>query len=519
MKSNEADTNTEIIMKKLTGLVVLLAALVLGSYYGMGYLTEKKLKESLALVSQSNGVTASVGSYNRGWFKSQAVINWGLHLPEHTTTSPSGQVQTIPATDLDMQLPVTIYHGPFIFANNEPRFGLGYAETSVDMPEKYIKDFNEAFTDQSTKPKLNLSLFVNYFNTASLDLGVPAFKLFLKQGGEFDWLGMTSSTEISSNLDSVEGNVTVEGLNVAKDQMKTTMGTVTSEYNLHKSDLGFYLGDGSFSFPSLVVTNNGVKLFEISQLDTHSDANIDAGLFNTHFKASVEKIIANDKNYGPGNIDIALRNLDAVVLAKLNDQLNQAQQVSDLERQKIMLSMLPELPKLFSKGPEFEIRELSMVMPQGTIDGNLMISLPKADAGNPFELIQKIQGKGKLRIPAEVVKMLLTESIKQKLMAPQQPAQAIQDGIVQQMQQQQAAPAAGTDTTATPAPTPAPAAPTASADIMQQAANTADQQLQAMVASGVLTQQGTDYLIELNLDKGQLSVNGKPFNPAMIKFQ
>lgn len=500
-------------MKKLTGLVVILAALILGSYNIMGYLTESKLRDSLAVISQSNGISASVASYDRGWFKSNAVINWGLHLPEHTTTSPTGQVQTVAATNLDIQLPITIHHGPFIFANNEPRFGLGYAQTSIDMPEKYSKDFNEVFTDQSTKPKLDLSIFVNYFKTTNLDLAVPAFKLFAKQGGEFDWLGMSSSTEISSNRDSIEGNLTVDGLNFSKDQMKTTMGTVTSEYNLHKNESGLYLGDGSFSFPSLVVTNNGAKILEVTQLDTHSDANIEDGLFNTHFKASIEKVMAHDKTYGPGNFEFALRNLDAVVLSQLNQQLNQAQQASALERQKIMLSMLPELPKLFSKGPEFEIRELTLVMPEGTLDGNMIISLPKADAGNPFELIQKIQGKGKLRVPAAVAKTLLTESIRQRLMAPQQPAQTIQDGIAQQMQQQ-AATTVGTDNPSASAPAPQP-----QVDVAQQAADTADKQLQAMLASGMLTQQGTDYLIEMNLDKGQLSVNGKPFNPAMIKFQ
>lgn len=509
-------------MKKFTGLVVILAALVLGLYYGMGYLTERKVKEDLNIVNQSNGLTAEVESYKRGWFTSNAVLNWRLHVPEHVVSSPTGQSNTVAAEDFQMKMPVIIHHGPVIFADKSVKFGLGYAHTDLALPPKLVEQFNNTFSSESTQPKLDLSLFVSYLNNSSVDVSVPAFKLIAKQGnGQLDWLGMTSATNVSSKLDKVDGNFTIDGLRITKDQVKTVMSAITSEYNLHKTDTGLYLGDASLSFPSLVVTNNDKKLFELGQFDVHSDTNIEDGLFSSHFKTSLEKVVANDKTYGPGSLEVAIRNLDADVLARINQQANQIQQGSDADRQKALLAILPELPKLFSKGAEFEITEMNIVVPEGSIEGNLLISLPKTDAGNPFELMQKIQGKGKLKVPAVVLKQLVSESIRQRMMAPQ-PPQTIQQGIVQQMQQQTTAsqvaspaPGAAVEQTATPAPSTT----TNAADIAQQAVGLADKQLASMVQSGILSMQGSDYVVEMNLNQGQLTVNGKPFSPAMLKFQ
>ncbi|MDI9819191.1 MULTISPECIES: YdgA family protein [unclassified Legionella] len=494
-------------MKKFTGLVVILAVLVLGSYYGMGYLTEQKIKESLNVINQSNGLAANVEQYKRGWFTSTATFNWRLHIPQQVIQS-DGQPQTIPARDYSMRMPVTVYHGPIIFSGRGIKFGLGYAYTDLSVPAEYMQQFNNLFTHESTKPTLAMSLFVNYLGTSSLDMSLPAFKLVAREGdARFEWLGMSTSTSVSSDREKIGGNITIEGLNFSKDQIDTQMSTVTSEYNIYKTAQGLLFGDASLSFPSFVVMSHDKKLFELGQFDLRSDSDIENGLYNSHLKTSVEKIIANDQVYGPGSLEVAIRNLDADVLARLNEQARRVQQGTDVERQRAMLAMLPELPKLFSKGAEFEVTEMNFSMPQGTVEGSMMVSLPQGESGNPFELMQKIQGNGKLKMPAVVVKQLVTESIKQKMMTPPAPQQQVAQGTAQT----QAEGNSSSDVS------PAQAAAN-SADISEQAVTLADKQLATMVENGVLVKQGTDYIIELSLNQGQFTVNGKPFNPAMMNF-
>jgi uncharacterized protein YdgA (DUF945 family) len=521
-------------MKKFTGLVVILAVLILGSYYGMGYLTEKKVKENLKLVNQSNGLSVEVENYNRGWFTSLASFNWHLHIPEHVITTAAGQAQTVPAEDYQLRMPVTIHHGPVIFADKTVKFGLGYAHTDLALPPKIAEQFNNTFTSDSTQPKLDLSLLVSYLANTNIDMSVPEFKLVSKNssGGQLEWLGMTSATSVSSDRNKVAGNITVEGLRFTKDKTKTLMSTITSEYNLHRAQGGIFLGDASLSFPSLDVSLNDKKILAMSQFDVHSDTNIEEGLFNSHFKTSLEKIVVNDKTYGPGNLEVAIRNLDADALTKINEQVNQMQQGNEQQRQQAVLAIIPQLPQLLSKGAEFEISELNFAMPEGKIEGNMLVSLPKTDVANPFELIQKVQGNSKLKIPAVVLRNVLIQSFQQRMAAAQQQPQNIQQGIVQQMQQQatgqpasapgentNTAPATSTTTPAAATTAPAATPPANEAELTQQATSLADKQLAAMVQSGVLSVQGMDYIIEMSFSQGKLTVNGKPYDPAMLKLQ
>jgi len=499
-------------MKKFAGLVVVLAALVLGGYYAMGVATEHTLRKNLASVNQSNGLVVDIAEYNRGWFKSNALLNWTLHVPARVNKTADGQSQALPAQDYKMQMPVTVYHGPVIFANDGVHFGLGYGKTNLTLPPEYSDKFKQKFTDDSTQPHVDLSLFVNYLNNSQVEMAVPEFKLTAKEGGaHFEWLGMDSKMDVSSSGDKVEGDLDINGMQITKDDTTAVIGQVDTEYKLHKTDGNYYIGDAGITLPSVVVKNKDKQLFELNDFTANSSSNIEDGLFSSHFQSSVDKIIAHDKTYGPGNLEMSVRNLDASVWAQVNHLVSQMQQGTDAEKQQALLALLPELPKLFSKGAEFEISELSFGMPEGTFEGNLMLSLPAGQFSNPFELVQKIKGSGKLKIPAEVLRQALDASNRTKLATQQQAATTETPAAVP------------VDSTTAAAPVPAATTPAAAPavttpEMAQQITSQTTQQLTNLVQSGLLVQQGSDYTIDLSLDNGQLVINGKPFNPTMLKF-
>lgn len=528
-------------MKKIIGLVVILAALVLGSYYGMGLITERTIEKNVEVINQSNGLYVDIPQYNRGWFTSSAVLNWRLHVPEHLTKDQNGQSITVPAQDYTLQMPLTIYHGPIIFSDNGVKFGLGYAHSDIAMPPAFDEKFANLFTGESTKPKLSLNLFVNYLNNSQLHLDVPAFKLIAKQGGnQFEWDGMDSHISVSSSLRNIDGGLTIDGASLSKNTTKATLAKVSSSYNLHQTDEGLYLGEASLSLPSFLITENGQPVFDLEQFDMNSSSDIQDGLFNTSFKASLKKVVAQGKTYGPAALEMSLKNLDAQVLAEINTQANAMQQGTDAQRQQALIAILPNLPKLFSKGAQFGITKLSFVVPEGMIEGDLLVSLPAGDVGNPFQLVQKVQGHGKLKMPATVVKSVLVTSIKQKLQSQQQQQPSLQQAMVQQMKSNEKAepqtttPAqpqtttqdqAATSTTQDNQPAPAPTTatsdqtkPLSAEEINQQAVTEADQKLSAMTQVGLLTLQDNEYVIEVNLEQGQLTVNGKPFTQEMVQF-
>lgn len=484
-------------MKKLAGLVVIVAALILGSYYVMGVITEHTLKKNIAMMNQSNGITLNLEQYHRGWYRSNALLTGQLHVPLRTITGQDGQVTTVPAQDYQMQMPLDIYHGPIMFAGMKPMFGLGYVHSHVTLPQPYAAQFAQLYTSESTSPMLDFSMFVSYFNKSTLHLDVPAFKLTAKDGNTtFEWLGMTSDLAVTSHRDKIRGRVTVDGFNLLKNKLSVILGSVTTDYNLHQTSLGLYLGDANLKLSDLSVKQDDAKEVIVNQWKIHSGSDVKNGLFNSQLNASFNKLTVDGRVYGPVLLDVSVNNLDAVVLAKINEQSNKMQQGTDLEREQVMLSLLPELPKLFGKGAVFKVSELNIVMPEGEINGTLLVSLPDTIVESPFQLIQKIHGEGKLMFSGAVLKQLLTDSAKQML----QKQAVIQTAVV------------------APVPPEALPAPAPVVDINQQAVTQANARLAEMVQSGLLVLQGSDYTMELKLAEGQLSVNGQPFNPAMMKF-
>ncbi|MCW8444883.1 YdgA family protein [Fluoribacter gormanii] len=486
-------------MKKFTGLVIILAVLILGGYYGMGVLTERTIRKNVEVIDQSNGLYAEIQQYNKGLFNSEAQIKWRLHIPERVVQDENGQSKTLPAQDYNMVMPLTIHHGPFIYANKQLRFGLGYGEAVFPFPAEYNQQFDAQFTSNSVKPQLDLSIFVTYLNESTVEFSVPNFKLIAKDGsGDLEWLGMNSKTTMSSGMGKVAGKIVLDGLNATKDGTRIILNKVSSDYDLHETPAGLYLGDANFSLPSFDVFLKDQKMFSLNDLIIKSDSDIEQHLFNTHFNLALKSVLANGQNYGPGELDVALRNLDADVLAKINQQTTAMQDGNDVQRQQAMLALLPELPKLFNKGAEFEISKLSLKIPQGQVEGNLFVTLPKGENANPFEMMQKIQGKAKLQVPAEAVKAVMKQSVIQQIANKPD----LQQTLTQQLQASQAA-----GQTSQPALTPE-----------QLAEMQTNKQLSALQQSGLITVQGTDYVMEVSLDQGKFTINGKPYDPSMMKF-
>ncbi len=157
-------------MKKLAGLIIILAVLVLGGYYGMGIFTEKAIKKNMAAVNQNKGLTAELGPYHRGWFTSQTEIKWELQVPARIMKDAEGKPQIVPAQNYKITMPLTIYHGPLIIADKKLLLGMGYATTRLPLPDNYTQKFDAMFTADSVKPELDLSIFVNYLKKTSIGL-------------------------------------------------------------------------------------------------------------------------------------------------------------------------------------------------------------------------------------------------------------------------------------------------------------------------------------------------------------
>ena len=110
--------------------------------------------------------------------------------------------------------------------------------------------------------------------------------------------------------------------------------------------------------------------------------------------------------------------------------------------------------------------------------------------------MQKITGQGKVMLSEAVLKHLMSDSAK-ALLQRQEALQAPAEPAVAEV--------------AVPAPVQQIDDPAAITKL-------ANEKLANMVQSGLLSLQGSDYVIEFKLAEGKLEINGKPFSSAMLTF-
>ncbi|MBA4696589.1 MAG: YdgA family protein [Legionella sp.] len=489
-------------MKKVIGLVALVLIIVLGAYDGMGYLTERKLREEINVLRQANGVNIQVNRYQRGWFSSDALFNWQLHIPAQTIKT-NDQIQIIPAKDLNFPLAARIHHGPMMFSKGKLQFGLGALQTVVTLPQEYIASFKQVFSDASVEPQLFVDFFLNYFGTARLRANLPAFNLTTKEGNKhFEWMGGKATTKISSNLNHVKGVLNLQGTSASVDQAKLQGEKAKIRYDLHRTPQGLFLGNVNAFVPSLKITEGNKHLLSLDDFYMDSDADIQAGLFNTKLKLTLKGLGLENKHYGEGKLDLTVSNLNAEALTQLNEKMNLAQQGSEVQRKTAMLSMIAPLSQLFGQGAELNVKEFMFTMPEGPVQGNLHIALPKDAMNNLVEFTKKIQGNGKLTIPAAVMRQWVVSSIQEKMMAPQ--------GSDTKTMMPAMEPSVDPDENARVA--------AKSTDLTQQVNSLADAQLATLVQNGMLKPVGSNYVLEATLTQGNFTINGKPFDPEMMKF-
>ncbi|WP_454781780.1 YdgA family protein [Legionella sp. WA2022007384] len=477
-------------MKKWSGFLISLVVLILIAYYFIGLTIKSTLNKNIDSIPKTSAFSVHLDKYHRGWFSSKAVLTLKMYIPAQSTTDKDGVTKTEPPVDLNMDIPILIKHGPFLTTPNGIRFGLGLI---------------------TTQPATHYEAFINYLNKTVFRYTLPSFSMEGKIGQnegdfQFDWQGLTSLLCVSSNLDYIDGNLRLLGLNGKANNPANTqsnvvfkVGEVAYDYKFKRHQEWLWLGQTRFKIPSVAVNLAGAKNFELTGFDFSASSDVNDDALNIDFKLSLQNLFTNNQNYGPGILHLNFRNLDPAIVAKINQQeFNMIQNNSDPNF--VTLAFATELPKLVAKGAILEISEMKLNLPGGEIIGNFKLSVPKGEGNDLSQVMQKMQGEGYFKAPRTTVKELMTASIKSDLANNTNSSNNTQT------------------TPETQVTSPGSTTPTQIlSNTDNDAANKADKILQDLVSKGFLKIEGNDYVLTFKLENQKLIVNGQPFNPDMLK--
>ncbi|HAU0909979.1 TPA: DUF945 domain-containing protein [Legionella pneumophila] len=447
-------------MRKWIISLLLLIIIVLCSYPIIGMMALSTVKKNVDNIPKSPFLTWQLKDNQSGWFCSTAVLNLLVDLPAQENKDAQGNIKIQPALHLSMDFPVIVRHGPFIMTNNGLRFGLAWV---------------------TTKPETHYGALINYLNQTAVSYSLPSINMQGTNNGDqgkfvFVWQGVSASLKVNPRIDKASGHVTMYGMSTQVQETDVRIGKVKVNFALNRYMDDLWLGDSSIMLSSLSIITNSQPVFDLQNLGIDAWAGVNSNLLDFNLQLSLNKFVMNNNSYGPGQLKIEVKNLDPQAMAKLN-HLN-------YDYPSNQIAILAEMFNLLSKGATLNLNQ-ELDTPQGHLSSSLNLALTRSSLSNPEDLLQNLKGNGQFKAPIKLVEQLLFESIKSKTATPA--ADMSQSQVTEPL-----------------------------VDADAEAHKQTEELLQKLVSKGILKVEGDYYQASFTLENTKFTVNGQPFDPALL---
>lgn len=473
-------------MKKILASVGIVAVAGILSYPGFGFLVEKGLAHQIKSMPKQYGMVVELKDFHRHWFSSDVNLLWKWDVPAHLKQNLQGQTITVSPKHYQKEIHIQIFHGPLVIHNWKPFLGVGYASTTLKWPFDSQQKTSIEFSDNSVFPLVHVRMALDFLMHTHWKTEVPAFKLIAKdQSSEITWGGLTLKNTLTTNLDKIKGEVNLVNLNIHKQQKVIDLNGFETEYDFRLNPVGIYVGDASMALKQLHMG----EALQLQNFKVENHADISKDLFSTRFKGQVQSAQLNGLKIGASQVDVEIGQINATALAKAQESLYPQQNASPSFRNKGFLGVITTIPELMKYGAHLDVNTLHLSLDKGTIDLNMKLALP-ADAQRNALMnlaqMQALMGDAHLSLTKNLLVDWLVDLLEKQIQSQQQ---------------------LGLE------PTPMVSGPT---DYAQIARTRTMDKIDALVKSGVIIQKQDQYVFDLKLQNGQLTINNLPFDPTWL---
>lgn len=383
-------------------IVVLLLALALAAApYWLGMQTESAFNDTVKGMVTRSGMPSTNYAFSRGWLKSEA---------SHKMLLPTAPI-IIDATH-------RIEHGPLPLSqllSGEFAPALALIKTtlrftpSADAPAGLAESLK-------TLPPMETETVLDLSGNGTSKFGITSATR--KQGGttirwdtgegqmQFDreWKKITAEFSLPKlSINSAGGELTIKNIRLSSDMYEGTAGYMFGRNNLSVA---------SFTMEPLM-NIQGIKLSAIAQ---------PKGPFVTmHINYGIKALQIAKDNYGPGTLNLVIRNLDAKTLKQFETDMNQinSRALPQEQAQMMIAGKTLELAgKLSQNNPEIELTKLSFIAPGGQLTGKAKFVIQGKEqdlSANPMLLLTAVKGSAELSIPQSLAKAVVLPQIQRDI--------------------------------------------------------------------------------------------------------
>ncbi len=387
-------------MKKGVIALILIAVLIVIVSPGIvGKLAEQSVDDSLDWAATESGeLVVTSESFDRGWFSSvgQHRVELGDGQFRALMAASDGSGKPLPALLINTR----IDHGliPVSSLSREqgslaPGLGNAVSTLAIDYGDGETLDLPGTIY---TKVGLGGDLDSRYL----LEAGSQTV-----DDGEVTWQAATINIVSSTSSGDIDVSGDIGTMTFANDQQVVTIDSLTFSGEQEATPYGFHIGDGKMSMGAMTATVAGVEVGGMDSIEVTASSSVDDDLFAANVK--LEYLGQTVPMFGEISIiaDVAASGFNAPALGAINQKLEQAAPSPD--PMAIYGDGVEEFKDLVAAGFDIAINQLDIVLPMGTVEAIMTVSIPESDRAT-FEwtsLLLNAAASADVTIPESLVQL------------------------------------------------------------------------------------------------------------------
>ena len=402
------------------GLVAALALAYPASAWWLGMRVEARLTEQYEKLEQQGFYRVLSRDYQRGLFSAAENVRIELD-PAVRALLVDEKNPLIPLVrDSVFTLRSEISHGPLLAGKP----GAARIRTEVLADPALRERLQEVLGMQGTGVALQLDAHIGFVGDAQVALHSPAFEASLPMDGSgpaaIEWGGITGQISLDAgmkassiqfdmpkfNLSAGDNRLSLAGLRLKGD----TRRVLPAEDSLVASG-EIRIDMDALSFGAADKT----AVFDLQQLHYNIDMPLSGDFIDFDARLGAQTLRIGGQDYGPANYDYALRHVHVASLDQLIRQYQAGQQTQSPEQNPLaLLAGLGEpMQAVLMQQPEFHLDRLQFKTPEGDarVSARVMLDgFAPEDIGNPLLLVGKLNLQADLSLPQSLVLALMGKS-------------------------------------------------------------------------------------------------------------
>lgn len=393
-------------MKKVLIVILVLVALLLLLLPGaVGMIAERQYR---ALMVQSQELTPGlryvVEDYQRGWFRSSA--RYRLEI-DPALLIAAEQSQKLPPSFALLSV-AEIHHGPvfltaLVAEGGQPGPGLALSldRLSLRGPEGSI----------TTVPG-RISTRLGFFGQNESDISLHAVAGTYDSGqASLRWEGMNGAVGFDNRFREFNSNIRVGAFELTTPEWRIQSGEMHFGGGHRLTEFGFWAGNGRARMGALQMTAPAVGTLVLGPLEAQADVRVtnasDAGgtTVTVDLEESFEAVQVGDWRGGPLRFSIAIKDLDAVALGDISNDLRVVPGQARAETAS-QAALLGQMQALLVHGPSLALRELRFGTPDGELLVTASLDIPPTGPGELGALLIGLKANLRIRVPTAITERL-----------------------------------------------------------------------------------------------------------------